>query len=136
MGKRKKKENYYIPINGTPVKVQEHVYRSWFAHENHSDYLERKDKDNLLQHISGMQKEIASPTDLISVVENSILMEKMHECISLLDEWEADLIRQYYFNGKTLCELGNKYGVNEKTIRRKKRVILDKLREKLLTEIE
>ena len=61
-------------------------------------------------------------------IMRKIMIEKLPEAISILNDEEKELIQQIYFNHISDNELSRYYGVNQSTITRRKTRILKKLK--------
>lgn len=71
--------------------------------------------------------------DIQEQVESDIMADKLHRCLSLLEQDEQTLIEALYFQGFSEHEWSRKTGIPQKTINDRKRRILGKLKKLLET---
>lgn len=69
-------------------------------------------------------------TQLINVEEESILSDSIDQLLnsSMLSEKQQQQIRMYYFDGKTLSEIGKQFGVSREAVRQNIKRGLDIIR--------
>lgn len=132
-----KKEKYVLYVNGELVPVCKKVYDAYYKELNHEKYLERKDKANSLLYYDQFDFEDMNFEDVLEdktfnveqIVETKILMEKLYEALDLLSEEERELVIELFFKEKTLTEVAKVRETSHTTISRKRRKILEKLKE-------
>lgn len=65
------------------------------------------------------------------MVADSLMAEKLRECMMLLAEDEQKLIREIYFAGLTERDLAEKYRISQVAVHKRKHRILEKLKKLL-----
>ena len=138
------KENYYIPVEGKLVKVEEKVYTAYYKMSRRERYLEERDKENgvvsydALDHGGMVGQEAFTNFRANSLEDMAIaeeLMLRLHRCIEMLPKTERDLIYAVYFEGIGDTEYARKVKASQSGISRKHKRILLKLRN-LMNHIE
>ena len=69
--------------------------------------------------------------DVSEVVEQRIMMDKLHEAIQLLPEEDAELIQALYFDQLTEREYARVQGLSQVAVHKRKQRVLRKLRDML-----
>ena len=141
---RKKKEKYFLRIDGQLMQVREEVYWAYYEVYEHGKWLERKDASHHLIHYDAFDTDHSTgeeemPDYLAESVEDvairQVMRDMARECVSLLPEKERVLIEALYFsnNGKGMTEreYSEISGIPQKTINDCKARILVKLKKLL-----
>ena len=55
------KENYYIPVEGKLVDVEESVYTAYYKMSRRERYLEERDQENGVMSYDALEQEYGSP---------------------------------------------------------------------------
>lgn len=138
------KRLYYI--NGQPVEVPQKVFDALVESDNKIRYFEhdlkvnrkvlrdgeviqlpsREDSlDRLLElHIQFADKS----ADVAGGVERAMMADELHQCLTLLDADEQELIQALYFDGHTERSWSKATGIPRMTICNRKYRILAKIR--------
>ena len=131
------KENYYIPVGGKLVEVEEMVYSAYYKMSRRERYLEERDKENgvmsydALDHNGMVGQEAfqdAKSGTLEDMALEKELMEQLHRCIGMLPKSEQDLIHAIYFEGMRDTEYARKVKMSQSGVSRKHKKTLSKLR--------
>lgn len=131
----------FLPLHGMLMEVSEEEYVRFYRQKNRQKYLQRTSAAN--QEISfdmltteDMNGEDILTDPLVNIqeqVESDIMADKLHRCLSLLEQDEQILIEALYFKGFSEHEWSRKTGIPQKTINDRKRRILGKLKKLLET---
>lgn len=129
----------FIPVQGYLMETDPEQYKAFYREKERNAYLERLDKENGLLSIDAFDSEDDNGTDFISadtediadLVADSLMAEKLQECLPLLTEDEQRLIREIYFTGLTERDLAEKYHISQVAVHKRKHRILEKLKKLL-----
>lgn len=127
---------YLINLGHSVMEVDEIAYHDFYKEENREDYRQKLAiKNNVVSKeslISGEFNECNLVVDtsepLDEKVMREIMIEKLPEAISTLNDEEKELIRQIYFNHVSERDLGKIMGVPRTTISYRKEKALKKLK--------
>ena len=127
---------YLINLGHSVMEVDEIAYHDFYKEENREDYRQKLAiKNNAVSMeslISGEFNECNLVVDtsepLDEKVMREIMIEKLPEAISTLNDEEKELIRQIYFNHVSERDLGKIMGVPRTTISYRKEKALKKLK--------
>ena len=131
------KENYYIPVEGKLVKVEEKVYTAYYKMSRRERYLEEKDKENgvlsydALDNNGLVGEEMFQNAEADSLEDLALAKEldsQLHRCIELLPKAERELIQAIYFDGMSDREYAKQTGKSQPTISSRHRKTLSKLK--------
>lgn len=126
----------FIPVQGCLLETDREHYKTFYKEKERNTYLERLDRENGLLSIDAFDIDSDNGTDFISAdtedmadsVADSLMAEKLRECLSILAEDEQKLIRDIYFTGLTERDLAKKYNISQAAINKRKHRILGKLK--------
>ena len=131
------KENYYIPVEGKLVEVEETVYTAYYKMSRRERYLEERDHENgvmsydALDH-NGMVGQEAFQDIQAGTLEDMALanelLQQLHRCIDMLPKAERDLIHAIYFDGMSDREYANKVGKSQPAVSSRHKKTLSKLK--------
>lgn len=132
------RDNYRLRIQGTLVEVTREVYLAYYGIERHTRTLDEKD----LRNGKVLYSDLDTPETLgeemlpdlnAECVEDTaigkVLLEELRRNLSLLPEQEMELIHALYFEEMTEREYAQKIGLSQKGVNKRRRKILDKLRD-------
>ena len=131
------KENYYIPVEGKLVEVEEPVYTEYYRMSRRERYLEERDKEigvlsydaldnnGLVGQEMFQDRERGTLEDMAMARE---LLEQLHRCIGMLPKAEQELIHAIYFEGMRDTEYARKVRMSQSGVSRKHKKTLSKLR--------
>ena len=131
------KENYYIPVEGKLVEVEETVYTAYYKMSRRERYLEERDQENgvmsydALDHNGMVGQEAFQDREAGTLEDMALakeLLEQLHRCIQMLPKAERDLIQAIYFDGMSDREYANKIGKSQPAVSRRHKKTLSKLK--------
>ena len=125
-------KEYYVRIQGTPVRVERQVYEAYYAMARRLRTLEEKDARNGVFHIPDYGCLRGTYHALEDSPEKQVLQkleyEQLHESLCMLNEAEAELIRALFFCGETERSFADRKGIPRATVHNQKKRILKKLK--------
>lgn len=129
----------FIPVQGCLLETDRKHYKAFYKEKERNAYLERLDKENGLLSIDTFDSVDDNGTDFISadtedmadLVADSLMAEKLQECLLMLTEDEQRLIREIYYSGLTERDLSEKYDISQVAVHKRKHRILEKLKKLL-----
>lgn len=128
---------YFIPVQGMLLEVSENAYKDFYRDLERRRYLHKLDKKFDLIPIETVHNENANVAgcyaadkiiDIVDIVTNKIMVEKLHQCLLSLNDDEKNLIEAIYFNGMTEREFAKSQGVSQVAIHKRKHRILEKMK--------
>lgn len=131
------KEQYFIPVEGKLIEVEESVYIAYYKMGRRERYLVEKDQANGLLSYDALDQdgiigqelfadqETDSLEDLILAKERNAQLKR---CIALLLKSERDLIQAVYFEGISDAEYSKRIGKSQQAVGYRRRKILSKLK--------
>lgn len=131
------KENYYIPVNGKLVEVEETVYTAYYKMSRRERYLEERDQENGVMSYDALDnnglvgQEMFQDTKRGTLEEMALvqeLLDQLHRCIDMLPKAERDLIQALYFDGMSDREYAKQIGKSQPAISSKHKKTLSKLK--------
>ncbi len=135
------KRRKFLPLHGMLMEVSEEEYVQFYRQKNRQKYLQRTSAANQEISVDMLTTEDMNGEDILTdplvdiqeQVESDIMADKLHRCLSLLEQDEQTLIEALYFQGFSEHEWSRKTGIPQKTINDRKRRILGKLKKLLET---
>ena len=133
-------KKYYINVPGALVEVSEGVYFAYYQEKRRGRTLREKDERNGAVSYDGLDtpeltgQEMIPDRDAVSVEDAAIaniLRDKLHRCLSLLDEPDRQLIQALYFEGLSERKYAKRVEIPQQTISDRKRRILARLKKLL-----
>jgi len=91
-------------------------------------FIRRGEEVELLE----LEEDSAATTNLEEQMEGLALHRKLHQLISKLDSAEQELIRGFYFDDRQVAELASKFRWSRANLMRRKRAVLEIIREGLV----
>ena len=131
------KENYYIPVDGKLIEVEETVYAAYYKMSRRERYLEERDKENGLLSYDALDQNGILGQEMFEDLEAGTLedralarelVDQLHRCIELLPKAERELINAIYFRGMSDREYAAKLGKSQPAVSRKHKKALQKLK--------
>ena len=131
------KENYYIPVEGKLIEVDENVYVAYYKMGRRERYLEERDKENGVMSYDALDQngmvgqeafqdaQVGSLEDMELAKE---LQEQLHRCIGMLPKAERELIQAIYFEGMSDREYANMVGKSQPAVSNRHKKTLSKLK--------
>lgn len=134
--KNSEEKVYLINLGHSVMEVDEAAYHDFYKEENREDYRQklaiRNNVISMESLISGEFNECNLVADegepLDEKVMREMMIEKLPEAISTLNDEEKELIKQIYFNHISERELSKLWNVPRKTLSYRKDKVLLKLR--------
>ncbi len=130
-------KQYYIHIPGSLVEVSESVYFAYYQEKRRNRTLEEKDERNGTVSYDGLDtpelsgQEMIPDCDAVSVEDAAIatiLHDRLHRCLALLDEPDRQLIHAIYFKGLSEREFAMTAGLHYMTVHNRKARLLRQLK--------
>lgn len=148
----KEREKYIIVISGEAVEVTPEVYEVYYRAERKERHFmyelkagrSRTDKitgekiflpsleDSYDRLVEGSMQFENHMYDTEEEVLTNLMVERLNQAIAALSFEEAEIIRQLYYGEVSEMKLAESLGMPRRTLRDKKKRILDKLRKMLL----
>lgn len=128
---------YFIPVQGMLIEVSENAYKDFYRDLERRRYLRKLDKKFDLISIEKVHDSNTNVADcysadkiidIVDIVANKIMVEKLHQCLLSLNDDEKNLIEDIYFNGMSERELAKSQGVSQVAIHKRKHRILEKMK--------
>ena len=128
-------KKYYIRVPEALVEVSEEVYKASRYMDRHFQTLEEKDARNRVFSYDALDTEDMLGAELFpdqatSSIEDqviaSMMAAKLRRCIALLPEEDRKLIQAIYYDGLSEQVVGQKFGISQPAISKKKDRILKK----------
>ena len=140
--KRRLKDEFYkvkkfIPIDGMLMEVTLDEYIAFYKEIERAKYYKRKSKEFEFISINEIPEEkdirekyllIDEKINIDFEVERKIEIEKLRKALLLLTEDEYKLIKNLFYDDKSLRYLANKLGKHHTTVQHNRDKILKKLR--------
>ena len=130
-------KKYYINVPGALVEVSEGVYFAYYQEKRRGRTLREKDERNGVVSYDGLDtpeltgQEMIPDRDAVSVEDAaiaSILCDKLHRCLALMDEPDRQLIQALYFEGLSEREYAAEAGLHYMTVHNRKARLLRQLK--------
>lgn len=126
----------FIPVQGMLMEVSSLAYKDFYRDKERYRYIKKLDIENGLLSIDEFDSEDDNGSDFISVntddlleiVSENIMLEKLRQSISKLNADERELIYQHYFDEISEIKLGEIYGVSQQAISKRIKKIRIKIK--------
>ena len=126
----------FLPLHGMLMEVTPEQYSNFYKERRRQKYLYERSKENrdisidmlTTEQFNGADILVSDGMDIEEQVAYKLLMDKLHNCLSLLTDEEQELIYALFFGEKTEREWSAETGIPQKTINNRKRRILLKLK--------
>ena len=139
--KNKKKEKYFLYVNGQLIDVKEDVYFAYYEVHEHNKKLNKKDRRRKLVHYAAWDTyhstgEEEMPDEFAESVEDAairnIMVDKLRDALNLLSDDKCALIEAIYLSnggeGMTEREYSAISGIPRQTVHTRKIKILAELK--------
>jgi len=121
------------------MEVSEEVYVSINREESRKNYLKKLSVkygefsyDALTtEEFNGADILVDDKQEVSEIVEQNIILDKLQVTPDMLKEEEQGLIRALFFDELTEREVAKRYGISQTAVHKRKKRILDKMRELL-----
>lgn len=126
----------FLPLHGMLMEVTPEQYSNFYKERRRQKYLYERSRENrdisidmlTTEQFNGADILVSDGMDIEEQVAYKLLMDKLHNCLSLLTKEEQELIYALFFGEKTEREWSAETGIPQKTINNRKRKILLKLK--------
>lgn len=131
------KEQYFIPIEGKLIEVEENVYVAYYKMGRRERYLEERDQANNVLSYDALDQngivgqEMFQDTESGSLEDLTLakeLNDQLHRCIAMLPKAERDLIQAIYFEGMSDTEYSKRIKRSQQMVSYNHKKILSKLK--------
>lgn len=140
-------QDFYLYIDGKPVKVSEEVYREYYRAEEKERYFMMRLKqerividqetqtvtiipsreDSYERLIEANEQFTTSDKSVAETVVKAIQLEKLNEALHTLSDEEMTLIRELFYLNRTVREVSEQYQIARSTLQSRKEAVLRKL---------
>ena len=130
-------EKFFIRVHTVVVPVSEEVFRTYHREKRREKTLGEKDERNGKVSFDAMDNceilgvemipDVNSPSVEDAAI-SAVLIAQMYQCIELLSESERSLLKALYFDNISEREFAASIGVSQKTINKRRHIILKKLK--------
>lgn len=140
-------QDFYLYIDGKPVKVSEEVYREYYRAEEKERYFMTRLKqerividqetqtvtiipsreDSYERLIEANEQFATSDRSVAETVVKAIQLEKLNEALHTLSDEEMTLIRELFYLNRTVREVSEQYQIARSTLQSRKEAVLRKL---------
>lgn len=131
-------KKYYLFVGDKKIEVNQEVYKSYWQITNRERYLERLDRQNKLLFFSDLSREYSfednfsdESFDLEKIVETKVLIDRVREAISSLNDEEREIIKRLYYDEESLRLVALSKEISAPALMKRRNKILDKLKELL-----
>lgn len=131
-------KKYYLFVGDKKIEVNQEVYKIYWQITNRERYLERLDRQNKLLFFSDLSREYSfednfsdESFDLEKIVETKVLIDRVREAISSLNDEEREIIKRLYYDEESLRLVALSKEISAPALMKRRNKILDKLKELL-----
>lgn len=132
-------DKLFLPLYGRLMEISKEDYTEFYRAKRRQKYLNERSADNgdfsynmlTTDEFSGEDILIAEQPDVCDAVVESIMTDKLHKSLQLLNQDEKLLIHALYFERKSERKVSAETGIPQKTINDRKRRIIAKLKKLL-----
>lgn len=124
-------KEYYVTINGERITVSEEVYRAYRqpAWREHKRRTARREMERSLDTMMDDGFDVADNARLVDeLVADRLLLAALLAALAELTDEERSLIDTLYFQGLTERDAAEVYSLSHQAVNKRKRHVLDKLR--------
>lgn len=132
-------DKLFLPVQGCLLETDRKHYQEFYQDKEHNIYLKKLDKKNGLLSIDAFDSDDDNGTDYIqdyqedvtNTVADSLMKERLRNCLSELPDKDQFLIQQHYFDGISESDLAPVYAITQQAISKRIQKILSKLKKLL-----
>jgi DNA-directed RNA polymerase specialized sigma subunit len=129
-------KNYFLMIEKQLVSVNKDLYLCFYKAKRQEKYLEEKDLSHGVVSYNAMDSDKICGEEMIpdtsenveDVIATKLMIEKLYECLEMLNVDELWLIINLFFKGKTERQLAANLRCTQPIIHKRKVRILKKLK--------
>ena len=126
----------FLLLQGMLMEVSEEEYLTFNRIESRKNYLKKLSMKNgeffyeelTTDEFRGEDILVDTKEDVYEVVEQKIVLDKLHAALELLTKEERKLIHLLFYEGKTERTIAKQQNVSQVTIHKRKQKIMTKLR--------
>lgn len=128
---------YFIYMNGLKVSVSKEIYSEYWRLTNRENYLNRLEVKYHVRpfsdYVDGQIRNfmIDEKMDVEKIIETKELLQQLYELLLTLNDDEYTLIKDLFFEDKTLSEISQSAKVSISTVARRRDKILKHLKKLL-----
>ena len=131
------KEQFFIPIEGKLIEVEENVYIAYYKMGRRERYLVERDQKNGVLSYDALDQDGIVGQEMMNDREADSLEElvmakdlksKLHLCIEILSKSERELIQAIYFDGMSDTEYSKRIRKSQQTVSYRRKKVLSKLK--------
>ncbi|HEM5159466.1 TPA: sigma-70 family RNA polymerase sigma factor [Streptococcus suis] len=128
---------YFIHVNNIKVPVSDEVYREYWRLTNRENYLKRLEIQYKVRPFSDFSDSqlinfIADDKmDLEKIIETKEILQLLYEALLTLNDEEFTLVKDLFFEEKTLNEISQSNQISISTVARRRDKILNYLKKLL-----
>ena len=131
------KEQFFIPIEGKLIEVEENVYIAYYKMGRRERYLVERDQKNGVLSYDALDQDGIVGQEMMNDPEADSLEElvmakelksKLHLCIEILSKSERELIQAIYFDGMSDTEYSKRIRKSQQTVSYRRKKVLSKLK--------
>ncbi|HEM3668106.1 TPA: sigma-70 family RNA polymerase sigma factor [Streptococcus suis] len=125
---------YFIHVNNIKVPVSDEVYREYWRLTNRENYLKRLEIQYKVRPFSDFSDSqliniIADDKmDLEKIIETKEILQLLYEALLTLNDEEFTLVKDLFFEEKTLNEISQSNQISISTVARRRDKILNYLK--------
>ena len=127
--------NFYLKIGGKKIYVNEEVYRQYRKSQRREKYLHEQEYENGVVSIEELYSPPASKYNVEEEFERSQVSEKLWNALNKLSAEEFEFVNLHFFEDYSLKEIAKAKNTSYIRCWRKRKALLEKLRE-MLKDIE
>lgn len=128
---------YFIYVNGLKVPVSKEIYREYWRLTNRENYLKRLDIQYHVRPFSDYTEALLTNVmvddkmDLEKIIETKEILQLLYEALLTLNNEEFTLVKDLFFEEKTLNEVSQSNKISISTVARRRDKILNYLKKLL-----
>lgn len=128
---------YFIYVNGIKVPVSKEIYREYWRLTNRENYLHRLDIQYHVRPFSDYTDALLTNVmvdvkmDLEKNIETREILQLLYEALLTLNDEEFTLVKDLFFEEKTLNEISQSNQISISTVARRRDKILNYLKKRL-----
>lgn len=131
------KKQFFIPIEGKLIEVEENVYIAYYKMGRRERYLVERDQKNGVLSYDALDQDGIIGQEMMNDPEADSLEElvmakelksKLHLCIEMLSKSERELIQAIYFDGMSDTEYSKRIRKSQQTVSYRRKKVLSKLK--------
>ncbi|MEY8376464.1 sigma-70 family RNA polymerase sigma factor [Lachnospiraceae bacterium 56-18] len=129
-------DKLFIPVQGCLLEVVKEQYTDFYRDKERWRYLQKLDTKNSLVSLDGFMDGEGVPLDFLvdeavdvaETVVNAVMVDRLKAALPLLSDSEQTLIHAIFFDGLSEREVGERLGITQSVVNKRKARILIKLR--------